>query len=115
MGSGRIIEAMTVTASGYNGTVTFDGNVIRIKRNALGTLTFGRSEKLIQLRQVTAVEWKQPKWYDVGHIAFTTAGDNRPKEVSKYENAVVVKPHQAEQFAELKRAVEDALNSLNQL
>lgn len=107
-----------VSAKGHNGTVTFDGAFVTIRRTGfLARASVGRGEKRIPLASITAVQWKQPGALVNGFIAFTLGGGNEKQ--SKFgsqttdavhdENAVIVTKAQTAQFEALRLAVDTAL------
>lgn len=104
-------------AHGYNGQVTFDGQAVTISRHGpVARLTIGKGEKRIPLRHITAVQYK-PAGIVNGFIQFTVAGGverrsrfgRQSMDAAKDENSVTFLYWQRHEFAELHRALNDAL------
>lgn len=111
----------TITATGRNGQITFDGKTVTITREgAAARATHGRGEKLIPLRQITAVQFKPVSLLTAGYIQFTVPGEvsnNKGKgartfDASKDENSVLFLKKNEDDFAALKKAVQSALAAL---
>lgn len=111
----------TITAKGHNGTVHFDGKFVTIERTGgLARVSVGKGEKRIPVRSIAAVQWKPPGMLTNGYIEFTVSGGNEARsragaattQAAMNENAVLVTKKQADAFAELRRAVEDAMAEL---
>ncbi len=103
---------------GVNGTVSFDGTFVTIKRTGpIGRFWLGKGEKRIPLNQIVAVQWKQPGFVN-GFIAFTITGAIETRAgfgrqtiaaATKDENAVIVNQGQASDFQKLREAIEEAI------
>jgi hypothetical protein len=107
-----------ITAKGYNGQVTFDGNFITINRKgALARMSVGKGEKRIPIASVTAVQWKPPGGLVNGFIQFSILGGNEGRsrmgrqttDAAKDENSIIVTRKQAPEFEALRAAVDDAI------
>lgn len=103
-----------IQAKGVNGQVSFDGNVVEIKRSGLlARATVGGGEKRIPVKSITAVQWKNPGMGTRGFIQFTITGGKESKgratDAAKDENSVLFTKKQADEFAELRAAVESAV------
>ncbi|RXW32873.1 DUF4429 domain-containing protein [Propioniciclava flava] len=107
-----------ITARGHNGTVTFDGTVIVIAREGfMARSAFGRGEKRIPIRSVSAVQLKPPGGFTNGFIQFTISGGreslackgNRTMAAANDENSVLFTKAQQDVFVELHDAISEAL------
>ena len=107
-----------ITAKGHNGTVAFDGAFIIITREGfMARTTFGKGEKRIPVRSLSAVQLKQPGGLTNGFIQFTIAGGressarkgNRTVAAANDENSVLFTKAQQAVFAELRDAINEAL------
>lgn len=98
-------------AVGSNGTVKLDGDKIKISHRGLANLlTQGaHGEKVIPVRNITAVQFKAAGW-TAGYIQFTLVGGiDRPggvMEATKDENAVLFLKEQQPAFEAMKAEVE---------
>jgi len=108
---------MMITASGHNGTVTFDGRAISIIRSGfLARATLGKGEKRIPLASISAVQFKPAGPIVNGYIEFTVPGGNETrsrtgsatKDAGHNENAVIFTRKQMPAFEDLRRAVDEA-------
>lgn len=107
-----------ITAKGHNGTVTFDGAFVTIKRAGLiATATQGGGEKRIPISQVSAVQWKAPTSLTNGFIAFSLAGAiekqsramRQTQAAMNDENSVLVRKKHGAEFEVLRAAIENAI------
>ena len=110
-----------ITANGRNGLVQFDGKTVTIKREgAAARLTHGRSEKMLSLRQIAAVQMKPVSMLTAGYIQFTVPGEasnrtakgGRTFDASKDENSVLFLKKSEDDFARLRDAVMQAIANL---
>lgn len=110
----------TVEAKGHNGTATFDGEFVTIKRSGfIAATTQGRGEKRISVRQITAVQFKPATSLFAGYIAFTIGGGSerhsraggQTGDAMRDENAVVFQKKSLAEFEALRDAVERAVAS----
>ena len=98
----------TITAKGHNGTITFDGTTITIKRGRL-SLQNG-STKHIPLSSVQAIQYTPPKLIRTGYLSFTLPGSiegqgrrtHHTFEAFRDENAVVIRANNKRQRAEFE-------------
>lgn len=104
---------------GYNGSVIFDGKVIRILRKGkLARMTVGKGEKSIPINSITAVQWKEPGALVNGFIQFSVAGglESRSKvgrqtiAAAQDENSIVLRKGKSSDMAELRDAVMNEIN-----
>ncbi len=106
----------TITAKGQQGTVSFDGATITIRRPWFAAQSAGTT-KHIPLSSVQAVKYRRPGWFS-GMLAFTLPGSRqehptRPLSVQarRDENAVVIpamNTKQAVKFEALYQAIMQA-------
>lgn len=105
--------------NGYNGSVIFDGKVLRILRKGkLARMTVGKGEKTIPINSITAVQWKEPGGLVNGYIQFTVAGgvESRSKvgrqtvAAAQDENSIVLRKGKSSEMAELRDAVMNEIN-----
>jgi hypothetical protein len=112
---GRAMEA-----KGHNGSVSFDGRLVTIKRSGLGRLTQAKNDKVIPLRQISAVQLKPAGMLTNGFIEFSIGGGSErgsaagsaTVNAASNENAVLFTKKQAAEFAALRDAVNQALADL---
>ena len=104
---------------GYNGSVIFDGKVIRILRKGkLARMTVGKGEKSIPVNSITAVQWKEPGALVNGFIQFSVAGglESRSKvgrqtiAAAQDENSIVLRKGKSSDMAALRDAVMNEIN-----
>lgn len=109
----------TVEAVGLGGTVTFDGQMLRIVRSGFfARSTIGKGEKAIPVRSIGSVNFKPATRLNNGFVEFSIVGGVETQsragsqylDAAKNENAVVFRFRENEQFARLKDALEAALN-----
>lgn len=108
----------TLEAKGHNGTLVFDGRMVTIRREGFfASTSIGRGEKRIPVKNITAVQWKEPGAVIVGFIEFTVPGGNEARSrfgnqsvsASDNENAVIIRRKHADAFRALRVAIEDAI------
>lgn len=98
---------------GTNGSISFDGQAVRITRGGLAGFASGnRGEKVIPLSAVTGVEFRkaglQLGFVQVNQSGHSTvAGSNRNRDLHVDENTVTFWPKRNEEA----RALVDALNA----
>lgn len=108
-GGGRML------IEGSNGTITVDGECLRIRRKGLANLiTQGfQGEKTIPFETIRAVQFKDAGGWMAGYIQFSISGAvERPAgimEATKDENAVLFEKKQQPAFQQLRTLVEDRL------
>lgn len=107
----------TITAKGQQGTITFDGATITIRRPWF-TARFAGTTKHIPLSSVQAVKYRRSGWFS-GFLSFTLAGSRQESylmrspavEARRDENAVVIpamNTKKAMQFEALYQAIMQA-------
>lgn len=105
-------------ATGWNGSVSFDGRFVTIRRNTIvGRLTMGRSDKRIPVGQLTAVQLKAANVVSNGFVQFSFSGaeernDTRLHRVANAandENSVVFLPWHNAAFNALRDEIEQAM------
>lgn len=110
-----------ISARGRNGQVSFDGKAITITREgAAARVTHGRGQKVIPLRQVTAVEMKPVGFLTTGYIQFTIPGElskskgkgARTMNAARDENSVIFLKNQEPEFETLRQSIQTALADL---
>ena len=110
--------SQVVTAKGRNGQVTFDGKTVTITREgAAARLTHGRGEKMLALRQISAVQLKPVGLLTAGYIQFTIPGElgnerqkgARTFDATKDENSVLFLKKNEQEFLTLRDAVRAAI------
>lgn len=106
----------TVKATGQTGTIEFDGQFVTITRDGWrGKAVFGKGEKRIPVRSITAVQFKPAGALTQGFIQFTISGgsektggrSSRTQEAFTDENSVVFLRKSLAGF----EAVRDAVNA----
>jgi len=111
----------TITAKGRNGQVTFDGKTVTIQREgAAARATHGRGDKMIALRQISAIQLKPVSLMTSGYIQFTVPGElsnnkgkgGRTIDAAKDENAVLFLKKQEPEFVALRNAIQTAIADL---
>ena len=100
--------------NGYNGQVSFDGTNVTISRKgALAKMSFGFSgEKRIPVTSIISVQYKEASSMLNGFIQFATAARESAgglTDASQDENSVLFTKSQNADFAELRKAVEEAI------
>lgn len=107
-----------ITAKGHSGTVAFDGQFVIITREGLlARMNFGKGEKRIALRSITAVQVKEAGTLTNGFIQFTISGGSestakkgsRTVAAANDENSVVFTKAQAPAFVEIRDAINAAI------
>lgn len=107
-----------MTAKGWNGSVSFDGQMVTIRRDTLvGRFTMGRSEKRVPVASLTAVQLRRANVVVNGFIQFSFPGaeernDTRRRSASgaaRDENTVVFLPWHNDRFARVREAIEAAM------
>lgn len=107
-----------VSAKGWNGSVSFDGRFVTIRRNTIvGRFTMGRSDKRIPVVQVTALQLKLANVVTNGFIQFSFSGaeernDRRRQRIagaSTDENTVMFLPWHNEAFLKVREQIEEAM------
>ncbi|MDR7170514.1 hypothetical protein J2W56_004265 [Nocardia kruczakiae] len=118
----RDIQPLTlqqpITAKGHNGTITFDGWWIDIKRAGmaakLGAKINGYDSKRIPLNYLARIEWKQPSALINGYLKFVVIGEdsrsNGATAAAANPNAVLVTRQQVKRFEPLRTALSQALS-----
>lgn len=99
------------------GTVEFDGVMVSITRTGLGRLGIGKGTKRIPVRQITAVQWKEPGFLVNGFIQFTIGGGierrsqfgRQTVDAAEDENSVVFDRHRKAAFQAIREAIERAM------
>lgn len=111
----------TISAQGRNGQVTFDGKTVTITREGLvARATHGRSDKMLALRQISAIQLKPVSLLTTGYIQFTVPGEmsnNKGKgartfDATKDENSIVFLKKQQPEFEAIRTAIQSALADL---
>ena len=114
-------EASALTAKGRNGQISFDGKTITIKREGMAArLSHGRSDKVLMLRNISAIQLKPVSLLTVGYIQFTVPGEmsnnkrksSRTFDASKDENSVLFLKNQQPEFETLRNVIQAALADL---
>lgn len=107
-----------IEAKGHNGTATFDGRFVTIKRTGfVAATTQGRGEKRIPVSQISAVQFKPATSLFAGSISFTIPGGvesrsragGHTQAAMKDENAVLFQKKHLAEFEALRNAIEDAI------
>ncbi|RAN72787.1 hypothetical protein B5P43_31835 [Bacillus sp. SRB_336] len=102
-------------AKGHNGTLEFNGKMVTIRRTGfLARATVGKGEKRIPVKNITAVQWKEPGAMANGFIAFTLPGGNETRsrfgsqtvDAGRDENAIVITKKHADAFRVIRDAIE---------
>lgn len=110
-GSGR---AAPSTARGVNGQITVEGSVVVIERKgAMGFLTQGhKGAKRISMKDITAIQFKEPGALTNGYIQFSFMGGAETKrgvfDAAQDENSVIFNKSQRNAF----RAILDHVEGL---
>lgn len=112
----KATESTAISIKGYNGTVDYDGETIRISRKgAMGFLTQGlRGQKEIPLRALTSVQFKKAGLLTNGYIQFATAaGENKGglQAAVTDENSVIFTLNSNEEFQALKDQISAKMNN----
>jgi hypothetical protein len=104
-----------VLTAGRKSPLEFDGVLLTIRRPFAG-------EKRIPVRQIQAVQWKEPSKLTNGWMEFTLAGSierqaplgKRTQAAMQNENAVMLPPKGAalEEFRAIREAIEQAMADL---
>lgn len=103
---------------GYNGTIVFDGQAVRIERTGfVARTTLGSGSKTIPVRQITAVQLVPAKLGFRGYIEFSIGGGverratfgKRTEAAGRDENSVLFSRQDNLAFAELRAAIESAM------
>lgn len=107
---GPITVARPVVAKGYNGTIVFDGQTIRIDRAAVVARLGGLSSVTVPITAVYAVEWVPPSMLTNGHIRLVmptaTGLLSHPLPFPQEPSAVIVTYQQQHRFSDLLSALE---------
>jgi len=107
-----------IEAKGRNGSVSFDGGFICIRRSGLlARMTVGRGEKKIPVAAVTSLQWKSPDLWYAGYIEFSIAGGNEvrsqfghaTRDAAGNENAVLFDKGQMPAFEAIRTEIEHAI------
>lgn len=103
---------MDVQALGTH--VAFDGQTVTIQRvSGIAKAVFGESSVTIPVRQITAIDWRAPKWHRAGHIRFAVPGTQASAfktPVNRDPNAVLFGKKQRKDFEALRAAIEAAVS-----
>ncbi|SHP56275.1 DUF4236 domain-containing protein [Mycobacteroides abscessus] len=104
---GPITVAQPLVARGHNGTVVFDGRIIRIDRAAVAA---GFTDLTAPITAVHAVEWVPPSILTNGHIRLViptaTGLLSHPLPLPQEPSAVIVTYQQQHRFSHLLSALE---------
>lgn len=110
-----------IEARGQNGTVTFDGRIVKIERKGfIAGGTVGRGTKSIPLGQISSVQWKPATTLYRGYIEFSIAGgvERRSRvggdvirQAMRDENSVVFLSRVTRDFEALHDAVMSAISA----
>lgn len=108
-----------ISLKGYNGTVDYDGQTIKISRKgAMGFFTQGlRGQKEISVRALTSVQFKKAGLLTNGYIQFATgAGENKGglQAAVTDENSVIFTLSSNEEFEALKDQISEKMNNPTQ-
>jgi len=107
-------------AKGVNGQLEFTGNKIAIKRKGmLAKMTQGlKGDKEILIKQISSIQFKPAGALTNGYIQFAFSGGKENKgglfDATQDENAIMFNKKQMKEFEEIKSAIEEKINSLNQ-
>ena len=111
----------SISAQGRNGQIDFDGKTVTIKREGFAArMTHGRSDNVLMLRHISAIQLKPVSLLTVGYIQFTVPGElsnnkrksSRTFDASKDENSVLFLKKQQPEFEALRNAIQTALADL---
>lgn len=109
---------MEISAKGLNGTVSFDGQFVTIKRSGFfAATTTGLSEKRIPLSKISAVQWKPGTRLSNGYIAFTIGGGKEKqsrlgsqyRDSLKDENTVALQRKHTADMQQVRDAIDEAI------
>lgn len=107
---GSITISQPVVAKGYNGTIIFDGQIIRIDRAAVTAKLGGLSFLTVPITAIYAVEWAPPTMLTTGHIRLViptvTGLLPIPLPLLREQSAVIVTYQQQRRFSHLLSALE---------
>jgi hypothetical protein len=122
----------TTRVRGFNGEITFDGQILEINRDVIsaGRRTAGRGVKRYPVSSLTAVQLKKPGggWTanKYGFIEFSFMGGRETQGFSFFgggtgqvqrnwrdENTVTFKAAQLPEFENLQRVLEEAIRNAN--
>jgi hypothetical protein len=107
-----------IQATGVNGQVSFDGEIIRIsRRGAMAFMTQGiKGDKEIHVAQLSAVQFKKAGPAFNGYIQFSFLGGHETKggilDATRDENSVMFTMRQADRFESLRAAVQQRMNEI---
>lgn len=94
---------------GRNGTVIFDGKVVRIERTGLSArMTQGGGSKVWPLSRISSVQLVKPGFSAQGYFQIASSGDAPSKgrranaKIAKDENSVIVTSQTYKQFEALR-------------
>ena len=101
--------------------MAFDGKTVTIKREGIAArVTHGRGDKVLPLRQISAIQLKPVSVLTTGFIQFTVPGEysrgrgkgTRTISAARDENSVLFLKDQEPAFTALRNAIQTALADL---
>lgn len=114
VGSPTDRTAPQVSARGTNGTITLDGDQVRVHKG-LGTLRHGaRGERRIPLRRIVAVRMEPATDHSEGHLALLLEGEDpalHDQLATTGEHTIRFRPAAAAAFDEVRTRLESRLQA----
>ena len=95
-----------IEVKGINGTISFDGRLVKIRRSGIWTKNFGREERVYPLARISGVELNKGSLITHGSLTIRPSGvEARRGKPDKNPDAVIFRTGRYDRFAAFRDAI----------